>query len=137
MSVHATVTKEDLIRVGRLAEKQKNQRVIKNTNKFLKQTHYKKLAENFQHITERLEEVNKSTKEQKKILKGTILELKNQEQIVAMENDSDISEDENDVIQSLIKAVPNCSTFSIPMKKKFGFVEKQSQFCRNKSSRSV
>ena len=57
MSIHPNVTEQDLINSGKLAEQQKNQRVIKNKFNFLKQTHDKKLAENFSLITKKLREV--------------------------------------------------------------------------------
>ena len=57
MSIHPNVTEQDLINSGKLAEQQKNQRVIKNKFIFLKQTHDKKLAENFSLITKKLREV--------------------------------------------------------------------------------
>ena len=39
MSIYPNVTKEDLFKLSKLAEKQKNQRAIKIENGILKQTH--------------------------------------------------------------------------------------------------
>ena len=63
MSIYPNVTEEDLINLRKLAEQQKEQRALKIRNKILKQTHDKKLAEYLSPITEKLDEVNKTTKE--------------------------------------------------------------------------
>ena len=46
----------------------------------------------------------------------TNFEIEEQQEIVPVETDSDISEDKNDDIQSRIRALPKSSKFSIPMK---------------------
>ena len=65
MSSHPNVTKEEMINLAKLAEQQKTQRTIKTKNKILEQTHDKKLDESFIPITEKLGEVDKSTKKLK------------------------------------------------------------------------
>ena len=65
MSIHPNVTKEEMINSAKLAEQQKTQRTIKTKNKILEQTHDKKLDESFITITEKLGEVDKSTKKLK------------------------------------------------------------------------
>ena len=51
MSKNLNVTEQDLILLRKLSEQQKNHRAIKIKNRFLKQTHDKKLAENLSPIT--------------------------------------------------------------------------------------
>ena len=63
MSIYSNVTEEDLINLKKLAQQQKEQRAEKNEKRVLKQTHDVKLAESLSAITEKLEEVNKSTQE--------------------------------------------------------------------------
>ena len=63
MSISSNVTEQDLINLRKLAEQQKEQRALKIRNKILKQTHDKKLAESLSPITEKLDEVNKTTEE--------------------------------------------------------------------------
>ena len=65
MSIHPNVTKEEMINSAKLTEQQKTQRTIKTKNKILEQTHDKKLDESFIPITEKLGEVDKSTKKLK------------------------------------------------------------------------
>ena len=62
MSTYSNVT-EDLINLRKLAEQQKEQRALKIRNKILKQTHDIKLAESLSPITEKLDEVDKTTQE--------------------------------------------------------------------------
>ena len=61
MSIYPNVTKQDMINLRKLAEQQKNQRVLKIKNRFLKQTHDKKLAESLSPITKKLDEVKETT----------------------------------------------------------------------------
>ena len=61
MSIYSNITKEDLENLRKLAEQQKNQRAEKIENRILKQTHDIKLAESLSPITEKLDEVKKST----------------------------------------------------------------------------
>ena len=50
MGIYPTVTKEDMIVSAKLAEQQKNQIADQIQNGISKQTHDKKLAENFEPI---------------------------------------------------------------------------------------
>ena len=58
-----------MIILRKLAEQQKNQRAEKNKNRILKQTHDVKLAESLSPITNKLEEVNQSTKKLGDVIK--------------------------------------------------------------------
>ena len=63
MSIYSNVTEQDLDNLRKLAEQQKNQRALVIKKRILKQTHDIKLAESLLPITEKLDEVNKSTQE--------------------------------------------------------------------------
>ena len=69
MSIYSNVTEKDLINLRKLAEQQKNQRAEKIKNRILKQTHDIKLAESLSPITEKLDEVKKSTQELGDVIK--------------------------------------------------------------------
>ena len=69
MSIYSNVTEQDLINLRKLAEQQKEQRALKIKNRILKQTHDKKLAESLIPITDKLDEVNKSTQELGDVIK--------------------------------------------------------------------
>ena len=69
MSIYSNVTEQDLIKLRKLAEQQKNQRHLKNKNGISKQCHDIKLAESLSPITERLDEVKKSSQEVGEIIK--------------------------------------------------------------------
>ena len=69
MSNNSNVTEQDLINLRKLANQQKEQRVLKIKNKILKETHDKQLVDSFSPSTGRLDEVNKSTKESGEIVK--------------------------------------------------------------------
>ena len=62
MSIYSNVTEQDLINLRKLAEQQKNQRVLKIKKGILKQTHDIKLAETLSPSTKKIDEVNDSTK---------------------------------------------------------------------------
>ena len=62
-----------------------------------------KLAESFSPSTKKLEEVNQSTKKLAVVLKESNCENKNNQEIVPVETDSDISEGDNK------RALPNSS----------------------------
>ena len=63
MSSYSNVTEQDLIRIPKLAEQQKNQRALKVKKKrILKQALDNKLAESLSPATKILKEVNHSTK---------------------------------------------------------------------------
>ena len=63
MSIHSNGTEQDLDNLRKIAEHQKNQQALEIKNRILKQTHDVKFAESLSPITERLDKVNKSTKE--------------------------------------------------------------------------
>ena len=69
MSIYSNVTEQDLINLRKLAEQQREQRALKVKNKILKQTHDIKSAESLSPITERLDEVEKTTQKVKDIIK--------------------------------------------------------------------
>ena len=62
MSIYSKITEQDLIKLSKLAEQQKNQRASKIKNRKLKENHYIKLAESISPITKKLDEVHDSTK---------------------------------------------------------------------------
>ena len=115
MSIYSNVTEQDLINLRKLAEQQKEQRALKIKNSILKQTHDIKLAESLSPITEKLEEVNKSTKKIGEVIKETNSNNENNQEIVPVEIESD---DEN--IQTNLRALPNSSMFSDQMTKTLG-----------------
>ena len=63
MSIYSNVTEQDLIKLRKLAEQQRNDRALKIKNKILKQTHDIKLAEKLSPITKKMDDVNKSISE--------------------------------------------------------------------------
>ena len=69
MGTYSNVTEQDLIILRKLAEQQKNQRAEKIKNRNLKQTHDIKLTENLSPITEKLNEVKKSTQDLGDVIK--------------------------------------------------------------------
>ena len=76
MSIYANVTKEDLINFCKLAEQQKNRRAIKIKNRILKQTHDIKLAKNSSPLTEKLDDVNESSKKLGEVVQYQLLRMK-------------------------------------------------------------
>ena len=69
MSIYSNVTEQDLINLRKLAKQQKNQQVEKIKNRTLKQTHDIKLAENLSPITEKIDEVKRSTQDLGDVIK--------------------------------------------------------------------
>ena len=61
MSIYPNITEHDLINLGKISEQQRNQRAPKIKNRFLKQTHDIRLAENISPIAKKLEGVKEST----------------------------------------------------------------------------
>ena len=115
MSVYSNVTEQELDNLRKLAEQQKNQRVLKIKSRILKQTHDVKLAESLSPITKKLEEVNKSTKKIGEVIKESNSENEKIQEIVPVEIKS---EDEN--IQTNLRALPSSSMFSAQMTKTLG-----------------
>ena len=72
MSIYSKVTEQDLENLRKLANQQKNERAQKIRNKFLKQTHDKKLSESLSPITKSLDlvENNKGEKIGELIIKS-------------------------------------------------------------------
>ena len=62
MRICSNVTEQDLIKLRKLAEDQKNQRASKIKFRTLRQAHDKKLAENLSPITRNLYKPNETTK---------------------------------------------------------------------------
>ena len=62
MSIYSNVTEQDLDKLRKLAEQQKNQRAEKIKNRVIEKTHDKKLEKSLSPITERLDEVIETTK---------------------------------------------------------------------------
>ena len=63
MSVYSNVTEEDLLSLEKLAEQQKNEKARKIKKRIFKQTYDQKLAETFEPITKKIDEVVEATKE--------------------------------------------------------------------------
>ena len=61
MSIYSNVTEKDLDNLRKLAEQQKEERALKIKKRILKQTHSVTLAESLSPITEKLDEVSKSS----------------------------------------------------------------------------
>ena len=97
MSIHSNVTEPDLINLRKVAEQQKNQRALKIRNKNLEQTNDVKLAEILSPITEKQDELNKSTQEV-----------------------GDITKESNSKVD--LKSLPNSSKFSISMRQMLGSI---------------
>ena len=68
------MTEEDLNNLGKIAERQKNQRANKFKNRVLKETHDIKLAENLCPITKKLSELIESTKKIGELVKTSDVE---------------------------------------------------------------
>ena len=115
MSIYSNVTEQDLDNLRKLAQQKKEQRTLKIRNRILKQTHDIKLAESFSPITNKLDTINKSTKEIGEVIKTSKSENENNQEIVPVEIES---EDEN--IQTNLRALPNSSMFIDQMKKTLG-----------------
>ena len=62
MSNYSNVSEQDLIKLRKLAEQQKEQRALKIKNRILKQTHDIKSAESLSPITKKLDETSDNSK---------------------------------------------------------------------------
>ena len=71
MSIYSNVTEKDLDNLRKLADQQKNERVLKIKNRILKETQDIKLAESLSPITKKLDTINESTKEIGEVIKQT------------------------------------------------------------------
>ena len=117
MSLYCKVTEQDRINLRRLAEQQKNQRAEKFKIRFLKQTKDIKLAESRSPITEKLDEVKKSTQELGVIVEKT---QPNTAQL-AMENTHKTLPIENEKIQPGVIYDTSLQNTLSNMKNTFGF----------------
>ena len=63
MSTYPIVSREDVIDLTKLSERQKNQRILENCERLQKQSNDERIAECIKHTTEKVEKVNKITKE--------------------------------------------------------------------------
>ena len=131
MSIYSNVTEQDLENLRKLANHQKIERALKIKNRILKQTHDVKLAESLSPITKKLDTIKKSTKEIGEVIKTSIAENENNQEIVPVEIES---EDEN--IQTNLRALPNSSMFSDQMTKTLGRLMSSANSLKLKSSPS-
>ena len=69
MSIYSNVTEQGLINLRKMAEQQKDQRALKIEKRYLKQTHYIKLAEPLSTITKKTDTINETTKDLSKVVK--------------------------------------------------------------------
>ena len=88
MSIYSNVTEHDLINLRKLTEQQKNQRVLKNKNRILKQTRDIKLAGRLSPLTKKLDKVKNTTQKLGEDFKETNSEDNN---IGALPNSSNFS----------------------------------------------
>ena len=95
MIIFSNVIEQDLIKLRKVAEQQKNQRALKIKNRVLKQPHDIKLAESLSPITKKLYTINESTKKLG-------------------------DEFEESVSKAYLKALPNSSKFSNSMPEMIG-----------------
>ena len=119
MSIYSNVTERDLENLRKLADQQKNERALKIKNRILKQTHDVKLAESLSPITDRLDEVNKSTKKL-----GDIVQEKITPQLAIKNNQDDnqnILPIDNGQIQSGVIYDTSLENTLSNMKKQKGF----------------
>ena len=100
MSIYSNVTKQDLEKLRKLAEQQKNERALKIKNRLLKQTHDIKLAENLSPMTKKLDTINDSTKEKSEVIKETNSKV----DIKALPNSSNFSNSMRQMIGSLMNS---------------------------------
>ena len=117
MSFYSNVTEQDLVKLPKLAEQQKNQRALKVKNRILNQTHDIKLAESLSPIIKKLEESIKKTSE---VINPSNSENENNQEIVPIENEFEESEDENNNNKFGIKALLDIFKFSDLMKSTIG-----------------
>ena len=101
MSIYSNVTEQDLTKLRRLAEQQKNQRAEKIKNRILNETHDNKLAESLSPVTKNLDTINESTKNLGKVIKESTLE---NIYIKALPNSSNFSDSMREMIGSLMRS---------------------------------
>ena len=118
MSIYSNGTEQDLINLRKLPEQQKNQRAEKIKNRILEQTHDVKLAEPLSPILKKIEEVNKPTIKLGDVIKKSISENENNQDVVPVEIECDKSKDKN--IKANLRALPNSSFSSELMSSTLG-----------------
>ena len=69
MSIYSNVTEQDLDKLRKLSDQQKDQRAHKIENRILKQTHDTKLAESLSPVTKKLDEEKKTTQDLEDVIK--------------------------------------------------------------------
>ena len=117
MSIYSNVTKQDLIKLRKLAQQQKEQRAEKIKNIILKQTHNIKLAESLSSITKKFDE---STKKIIEVINPSNSENENNQEILPVEDESEDFENENIDSKIGVKALPNSFKFSNLLKNTIG-----------------
>ena len=100
MSIYSNVTEKDLDNLRKLSQQQKEQRALKIKNKILEKTHDIKLAESLSPITKKLDNINKSTKN----LRDVIKESNSEKIIKALPNNSQFSDSMRQMIGSLMNS---------------------------------
>ena len=95
MSIYSNVTEQDLINLRKLAQQQKEERAEKIKNRILKKTHDKKLAESFSPITEKLDEVNKTTRESLSPITKQIAKLDQKSEVIDGNTQTPVIENTN------------------------------------------
>ena len=74
MSFYSKVTEQDLFKLRKLAEQQKNQKPFKIKNRILEQTHDMKLVESLSPITEKQDEIKETTQKLCELVKKSDVE---------------------------------------------------------------
>ena len=100
MSTYSNVTQEDLVNLRKLAEQQKNQRVLEIKNTVLKQTHDVKSAESLSPITKKLDTINKSTQKLGDVIKDSNSKI----ELKSLLNNSKFSNSMRQMIGSLMNS---------------------------------
>ena len=100
MSNYSNVSEQDLNNLRKLAEQQKEQRALNIKKRILKQTHDIKLAESLSPITEKLDEVNKSTQKVGQIIRKSKVKI----DLKALPNSSNFSNSMRQMLGSLLNS---------------------------------
>ena len=129
MSIYSNVTEQDLIKLRKLAEQQKEQRALKSKNRILKQTHDVNLAESLSPITNKLDGTSKKLgdiiKESTQNL-GDVIKETNSPQ-PAIENTPTALPIENEKIQPRVIYDTSLGNTLSNMRKNTGFLKKKKQ----------
>ena len=98
-----------MIKLAKLAEQQKTERIVKIKIRDLEQTPKKKTSETFEPLTKKLEEVDESTENIEEVMKKSDSEDENQQDTVPVAIDINIPGKENDDPGPKLRAIPNTS----------------------------